>query len=105
LIDFPQLPAYYATNIAYDYSTLDPWGANLAPKHDVNPQVKRENKKERKIDVWFCWVFIVLFQSRVFTYGTEGHCAAVSYPSASDPQSIKNVRAAIAAEISRWVVA
>jgi hypothetical protein len=96
-----QLPAYYATNIAYDNSTLhlcflflcccfslcscscckglvDPWHT-LSVQQDVNPQ------------------------SRLFTYQVRGHCAAVSPPSPKDPQSIKNVRANIAKEIFRWI--
>ncbi len=95
-----QLPKFYATNIAYDYSRVDPWGNTvslcvwwlcvkfltydffqLAPKHDVNPQ------------------------SKVFIYETRGHCAAVSPPLPTDPQSIKDVRKAIAHEVNKWVVA
>ncbi len=74
------LPSYYATNIAYDNSLVDPWHT-LSVQHDVNPA------------------------SRLFTYDVRGHCAAVSPPQPSDPQSIKNVRSNIAREINKWVAA
>ncbi len=74
------LPLFYATNIAYDNSEVDPWHT-LSVQHDVNPA------------------------SRLFMYSVRGHCAAVSPPQPSDPQSIKNVRTNIAREINKWVVA
>jgi hypothetical protein len=75
-----QLPPYYATNIAYDNSIVDPWHT-LSVQRDVNPA------------------------SRLFLYDVRGHCAAVSPPQASDPVSIKNVRTNIAREINKWIVA
>ncbi len=74
------LPPYYATNIAYDNSIVDPWHT-LSVQHDVNPA------------------------SRLFLYDVRGHCAAVSPPQPSDPVSIKNVRTNIAREINKWIVA
>ena len=75
-----QLPPFYATNIAYDNSVVDPWHT-LSVQRDVNAA------------------------SRLFLYNVRGHCAAVSPPQPSDPPSIKNVRANIAREINKWVVA
>ena len=59
---------------------VDPWHT-LSVQRDVNPS------------------------SRLFLYNVRGHCAAVSPPQPSDPQSIKNVRTNIAREIDKWVVA
>jgi len=73
-----QLPSYYATNIAYDNSIVDPWHT-LSVQQSVNPQ------------------------SPLFLYDVRGHCSAVSIPSPNDPPAIQQVRAEIAAFINIWV--
>lgn len=74
-----QLPPYYATNIAYDNSLVDPWHT-LSVQADVNPQ------------------------SPLFVYQHRGHCAAVSPPQPNDPPSIVQVRNQISSLIEQWIV-
>lgn len=73
-----QLPRYYATNIIYDNSIVDPWHT-LSVQQSVNEK------------------------SPLFLYDVKGHCSAVSAPSESDPPSIKRVRSEISKLIDKWV--
>lgn len=73
-----QLPRYYATNIIYDNSIVDPWHT-LSVQESVNES------------------------SPLFLYDVKGHCSAVSMPSDKDPDSIKQVRYQISKIIDQWV--
>ena len=73
-----QLPSTWSTNVAWDNSILDPWHT-LSVQSAPNPD------------------------SPLFLYGVRGHCAAVSPPNPSDPQSIKDVRVNVAKQINKWV--
>eukprot|EP01126_Amoeba_proteus_P042269 TRINITY_DN4590_c0_g4_i1.p1 TRINITY_DN4590_c0_g4~~TRINITY_DN4590_c0_g4_i1.p1 ORF type:complete len:343 (+),score=52.00 TRINITY_DN4590_c0_g4_i1:607-1635(+) len=73
-----QLPSYYATNVVYDNSIVDPWHT-LSVQQSVNPL------------------------SPLLLYNVRGHCAAVSRPEDDDPDEIKEVRKQISSIIGGWL--
>jgi len=73
------LPPYGLQNVVFDNSVLDPWHT-LSVQQTVNPSVP------------------------LFMFGDEGHCAAVSPSSPSDPASIVAVRHKISQVITDWLV-
>ena len=72
------LPSWGARNVAWDNSVVDPW-------HTLSVQSSPNA------------------ESPLFMYEVRGHCAAVSPPKPSDPESIKQVRANIATSLNKWV--